>query len=153
MDQPLLRQSNENHMNSTLTQKLVQRFEFLLKDHGFHVEQQRDEGVLGQAFVILSSPDFRLRAGADRGQVWADIASVDAPSDWFDLNILRILILGGDLLDQQDVGRLATFLRSEYSTVRDLFHGSKNRDTAQQLRTLQKQRVKRMFPQLDIGLE
>lgn len=119
---------------------------FLQQDHGFRWEDQDNSELLGCSFVVLTSDDFRLRIVTDRGAASIDISAPCAGAEWFDLDLVGVLIRGGDVLESREPKELVSLLSQEYSRVRDLFCPERIESTREKLNLLERERAKKVFP-------
>ena len=130
-----------------LTDETQTTFGFLFSDYGFQVSSQHTSEDFGNAFVIAQSDDFSLRFLLDRGIPSVEIGIASNPCEWIDLDIVRSLILGTDLLEAPGPDVLAEFLKTHYVKVRALMGNERVAATISELRKLAHARARRMFPQ------
>lgn len=130
-----------------LTHEAQTTFGFLFSSHGFHVSSEHTSEELGNAFVIAQSVEFSLRFLLDRGIPSVEIGIASNPSEWFDINIVRSLILGTDLLEAAGPDVLAEFLKTHYVQVKALMGNERVTAAINEFRRLEHARARKMFPQ------
>jgi hypothetical protein len=89
-----------------------------------------------------------LRCINDRGFVSVDVGPNTSQNEWFDLNSVKNLILGGDIMEVSEYEKLATFLKRNYSEVTALFNSQNISETVAKLHKLENERVRQQFPKL-----
>ena len=96
----------------SLKQGIVDEFPWLCSDLGLRiVEDDFRPESFGNSFVTLESDFLRVRFVRDRGQVWADIGSVDAPKKWWHLLFVLEVIRGPVPEPTYELEQAASLLR------------------------------------------
>jgi hypothetical protein len=93
-------------------------FGALLDEYDFHPMETKVSSSFGDALEVFESEDFRLRFVSDRGQLFVEAGSKTGQNWWFDLNLLRAVILGVPV-SPVGIGEQVSFLANNYSAVRD----------------------------------
>ncbi len=116
-------------------------FVFLITDKGFRLTI--DYGIetknLNNWLWEVESPDFKLRCINDRGLVSVDISPCSLKDEWFGLDIIEVLIQGGELREWREYDELAHFLKAHYSDVVSIFDSQNISNTVPRLHVLQRQ--------------
>jgi hypothetical protein len=74
-----------NH-DLSLKRAIVSELPWLFSDLGFRiVEDDFRPEAFGDSFVTLESGSLRVRFVRDRGQVWADVGTIEKPGKWWHL--------------------------------------------------------------------
>ena len=125
----------------------VQRtFDRVLQGHGFGIVEAVDSESFDNGYVIAASPDFRLRFVRDRGFVSVEIARTSAPDDWYDAEVVRALVTGGDPGQEIDLNRMSEFLDEHYSTLARMFRADAWPNTEAQIRRVGLERLQNTLP-------
>lgn len=101
----------------------------------------------GDAWLILSAKNVRLRFVSDRGQLFLDFQSVGDQCDksWYSIDIVRQLVNGEDRYHaQMDEGN-AEFLKSHFAKIEELFSAESFPKVRRRLVKLEQLRSKRLF--------
>jgi len=125
-------------------------FAFLFKDKGFRITDDTgvDEESFGNWLWEAESPDFKLRCINDRGFISVEIGPSTPQNEWFGLNTVRDLVLGGDIMQVVEYDELAGFLEQNYSKVAALFNSKNISTTGSKLKKLDWEWARRRFPKL-----
>jgi hypothetical protein len=106
-------------------------FAFLFKDKGFRITEDTgvDEKSFGNWLWEAESPDFKLRCINDRDFVSVEIGSNTSNNEWFDLRVVKSLVLDEDTLQMEDYNEQALFLEQHYSTLATMFNSQNISET------------------------
>lgn len=126
--------------------KIKELFSFLFEEYGFQLVEFEKSESFGDVVATIESEDFRLRFVRDRGQTFIDISPFIGFGEWFDFNIVRMLIQGIDNTKSDEVIKLRDFLKQHYSKVKDLFNQENYLETEKYLKKIQNELAKRNFP-------
>lgn len=141
--------ANRKRINFDRVAHLRPRFSFLLDERGFQLREAKYEPQsFGDFFIELVSDDFLFRLVKDRGEKYSLIAPISDPRDWYDVGLIRALILKSTSLDAVTLDTEAEFIRLNYDTIKDIFSGSEFPATSRRLRRLGAERMansKRFF--------
>ena len=116
-------------------------FVFLLIDKGFRltINSGIEPENLNNWLWEVESPDFKLRCINDRGVVSVDISPCALKNEWFGLEIIQVLILGGELRKIREYDDLARFLKEHYDEVVAIFNSGNISATVFKLHQLQRE--------------
>jgi hypothetical protein len=126
--------------------KIKELFSFLFKEYGFQLIEFEKSESFGDVLVTIESKDFRLRFVRDRGQTFIDICPFIGFQEWFDLNIVRMLIQGIDDTKSDEIIKLQNFLKQNYSKIKELFGQENYLKTKEQLEKVQNELARKNFP-------
>ena len=114
---------------------------WLFEDRGFKViGESYEPKAFGNCVVVLQSGQIKIRFSSDRGQIFAELESLVAPKEWWDVIFLLEAIRGTipqPTFDLQEVGSL---LRENFT---DLIE-SLGPNWAQTRQVLQRRRQERL---------
>lgn len=110
-------------------------FDYLFRDYGFGIQQERQFESFGNWVVVLESPDCRMRIFQDRGYISIAFGPVWSPPDWeagpwFGLEVIFEYLSVKYTLTNEDVIRelspvslehLANMLKPHLKSICDLF--------------------------------
>jgi hypothetical protein len=133
-------------MSENLLDIVKRSFSYLFSERSFQVTENTASPYFDNAMVVVASDDFALRFTRDRGSISVDISSPGAYTPWFQLSLIQNLVCGGDLLRVIELDEKASFLRDNYSVVKAMLSERNIEATAQQLKDLQRERARRMWP-------
>lgn len=127
---------------------LLQHCQFLFTECGCRfADSHVSKSFGGDAWLILSAKNVRLRFVSDRGQLFLDFQTVGDQGDksWYSCDIVRQLVTGEDRCPaQMDEGN-AEFLKTYFARIEELFSAEKLPEVRRQLTKLEKLRSKRLF--------
>jgi hypothetical protein len=101
----------------------------------------------GDGYLVLESRNLRLRITCDRGQLFLDFQPKPEHRrrSWFSLDIVRKFLTSEEeyysLLDSEN----ATFLKSNYERIEEVFLPSNVEGSIRELRKLERMRAKHLF--------
>lgn len=121
-------------------------FSFLFQEYDFRLGETQTFESFGDSESEAESDDFRIRFVVDRGQPFVYITGTCGTQEWFDLGIVKSLVLGADLVQPWSVADLSAFVRADYEAIRRLFARDTIERTAARLRDLKMERARKMFP-------
>ncbi len=146
-------------MNKIL-ELLVRYFSFLYDDFGARFVDSLT-GSMGSALVVLEKGDVRLRFINDRGKIYLEFQSTHSENgdDWFSLDVVRQLIVGGvdddDILwgtidgdpetDYKKAARSGDFVKAKFAEIADAFSKLHRIATEKTLHGFEEARGKRLF--------
>jgi hypothetical protein len=98
-----------------LQQEIIESLPGLLEELDLHVVEDRYlPESFGNSYVTLQSPRLLVRFVRDRGQAWAEVAPVTAPTSWWPLGLV-LEVIRGQLPDMQfDLTSAAHLLRDNF---------------------------------------
>lgn len=126
--------------------KIKELFPFLFEEYGFQLIEFEKFESFGDVLVTIKSEDFRLRFVRDRGQTFVEIGPSVGFKEWFDLNVVRMLIQGIDDTKSDDIIKLQNFLKQDYLKIKELFSQENYLKTEEHLRKVQNELAKKNFP-------
>lgn len=121
------------------------QWEAALEARGFRRVETATDAAFGNEMVVLARQDLRLRYVRDRGQGSVDLASPEAPEEWFDAAI--VMEMFGRLSAKQptSVEQQMTTLFEALEDVARAFREENFRVTRRRLETLENERVRSLF--------
>lgn len=130
-------------MKTSYLDHIKPRFEFLLNDRGFRVTgYEYPPKHFDNYYIDLASEDFLFRLLNDRGICGALVASTASnPTHWYDIGLLRTLILGGDPAQTMSLDEEAEFIRAHYDAIKDALSPDRLADTGVRLRMIGHERM------------
>ncbi|MBS1912771.1 MAG: hypothetical protein JST22_12355 [Bacteroidetes bacterium] len=133
----------------SLKQEVAERLPWLFQEFGFRVVKERfDPEIFGNSYVTLESRSLRVRFVRDRGQIFADVASLSEPEAWWHMEHVCQLVVGRNVESGFGLSELAALLRDNYSALAD-YLGPKFAETKRELTRRaeeRKQAILRRFP-------
>jgi len=123
--------------------KIKELFSFLFEEYGFKLTEFKKFESFGDVLVTTKSKDFCLRFVRDRGQTFVEIGPSVGFKEWFDLNVVRMLIQGIDDTKSDDIIKLQNFLKQNYSKIKELFSQENYLKTEEHLRNIQNELAER----------
>jgi hypothetical protein len=98
-----------------LRQEMMESISGILEELDLHViDDQYSPKSFGNSYVTLQSPKIWVRLVRDRGQVWAEVAPVTAPTSWWPLGFVLEAIRGQLPAIQFDLPNAARVLRDNF---------------------------------------
>lgn len=133
-------------MRSVLPESIVEFVSFL-EGKGLVCQSRNgpDPVFFGNTLLQYGNDIVRIRLASDRS-VWAvDIADAGQPDEWYDVAIIRDLLVGSgeDILPLPDQ---ITFIRTNWQAILDCFNPVQCKETHARLSSLRMERAKRLFP-------
>ncbi len=123
------------NMNASLPLKeeMLQELPWLFREFGLQItESNFNPKIFGDSFVILRSSAFRVRFVRDRGQNFAEVASLSDPQTWWNLENVCEIITGRKVEISFQLPAVANLLRNIFRhSASDL--GPRYVDTKQEL--------------------
>lgn len=116
--------------NRSLVEELSEQFAPLLRELDLAIlEHSYERHFFGNSLVVLGSTSFRVRFVRDRGQVFADVAPLAQPDEWWgleevcrvvltELPVQRFDLVGAVGLLAHNFGALTLALGRDWSTTR-----------------------------------
>lgn len=119
-------------------------FQQLANKHGLSVEQPERSGSFDQLLQVAEATNLSVRFVRDRGDKFLEVGS---RADWFSPDLVQLVLFGGQPKDvpvdlQQDVD----FLINHFDEIERLFQPQNRPQTINQLKELEKAKVRCMFP-------
>lgn len=133
-------------MNTQLPNSVSSLLSFLKNDCGLSIEGHHIFPAFGDTVIVLRGQHLRVRVVRDRGDWFAEVGSEQKQDDWYDMGLLKELIIGRVKQDVLSFDELATFLRANWQTIVDLLTSSRSCETYAALERIRQERAKRRFP-------
>ena len=133
-------------MNS-LNEYVVLNFHVLLHKFCYILnEELNSNSKSGNAYMIFSNNNIKLRFILDRDQIFLDLLSLhDKKNNWFSIGLIRNDILNEgdfhDLINEENI----SFLNDKYELIERMFKKSKIENTIKSLKIQEKLRAKKLF--------
>jgi hypothetical protein len=122
--------------------------ENLLKINGFILDKEVISNTFGDYFKIFVFKDMEIRLINSKNQLSFDIRKKNF--EWFDLAILKSMISNDvDLTQKFDSNDFQYLIYLNIETVKKLFNDLNYKKTENQLKKLEKVRVKQIFKNLN----
>lgn len=130
----------------------VANFEVFLRERGLICQSSRgpDPAFFGNTCLQYRGNFICIRLASDRS-LWAvDVADAARPDMWYDVGILRDLLIGRgeDVLPLPDQ---IAFIRTNWQAILDCFNPDQREKTHARLSEMMASRAKRRFPALYPG--
>jgi hypothetical protein len=127
----------------------VTRFEAFLEEQGLACQSCKgpDLAFFGNTCLQYGNDFVRIRLVSDRSLWTVGVADAARPDEWYDVGILRDLLvgLGEDVLP---LSEQIAFIRTNWQAILDRFNPWQREETHARLSALRMDRVKRLFPAL-----
>jgi len=133
-------------MNS-LNEYVELNFNLLLHKYRYLLfEELNSNSKRGNAYMIFSNNNIKLRFLRDRDQLFLDLLSLyDERNNWFSIGLIRNEILNeGDFLDLINEGNIC-FLNDKFELIESMFKKSNIENTIKSLKIQEKLRAKKLF--------
>lgn len=127
---------------------------YLTSKLGFTMEEEMySPANFGNAYVILSNKDMRIRVITDRGGPFLDVGPLGLRDIWWDLPIVRAFLEAQDVQDTRNTGLTrfeddAAYLRDHYDEIKRLLRRDVLPETEQALDALRRKRIEARIPGL-----
>jgi len=133
-------------MNS-LNEYVVLNFHVLLHKFCYILnEELNSNSKSGNAYMIFSNNNIKLRFILDRDQIFLDLLGLhDKKNNWFSIGLIRNEILNEgdfhDLINEENI----SLLNDKYELIERMFKKSKIENTIKSLKIQEKLRAKKLF--------
>jgi hypothetical protein len=121
--------------------QLRQAFAELLTERGFELRREVGGGL--NAYADYESADLRLRFLDERGDPDVQIGA-KYREDWFEVDLLRMLVEGQGYTTPLSIAQLAEWLVSNYDRVQVMLTAGCER-TSREYRAIQSERARKLF--------
>lgn len=133
---------------------ILTHLSFLYKEFKFvFVDSLVSDSFGGDAYLVLSSENLKLRFVSDRDQLFLEFQSkiAEGKNSWHSIDVIKQLttneICDNAILDENH----ARFLKAKFPEIYRLFFSENAKETIIKLKKLEKERAKRMFAKLNSG--
>lgn len=128
-----------------LKQEMVEILPGLLREFDLRViEDQYLPESFGNSYVTLQSPRLLVRFVRDRGQVWAEVAPVTAPTSWWPLGFVLEAIQGQLPKTEFDVTSAVRLLRDNFRELAEAL-GPNLSETNREIERRSEERLKALI--------
>jgi len=128
-----------------LKQELLESVPELLSELDLHiVEDVYMSKAMGNSYVTLQSPGLTVRFVRDRGQVWAEVAAVTAPTNWLHVGFVLEAIHGQQPRIPFDLTSAVGLLRDNFGDLVQAL-GPKLQETRREMEKRGAERLKALI--------
>lgn len=125
-----------------LKQELIESCPGLLNELGLHViDDQYFGDRMGNSYVTLQSSRLWVRFVRDRGQVWAEVAPLTAPTSWCPLAYVLEAIQGRLPMIQFDLPSTVHLLRDNFEALAEAL-GPRVSETNREIQRRREERLR-----------
>ena len=130
------------------TQYVKKNFSFLFSPYQFQLIESQSSESFGNALVILKHEELLIKIVKDRDQIFLDFqpASKKGKLNWFSIDIVKQMITGKIEPSAEMNPKNTEFLKNNLDKITQIFSKESTPDTIQELKKLERERAKRLFP-------
>ena len=130
------------------TQYVKKNFSFLFSPYQFQLIESQSSESFGNALVILKHEDLLIKIVKDRDQIFLDFQPVSKKGklNWFSIDIVKQMITGKIEPSSEMNPKNTEFLKNNLNKIAEIFSKESTPDTIQELKKLERERAKRLFP-------
>ena len=105
-------------MTDANTDILLQKFQFLIEDFGFHVTASEVSQSFDNMWISLASDSLNVLVARDRGFIDAEVSPPYAPDRWLPVQHIRTIVLHRDAAEARaTIDEQAEFVRSHFGEI------------------------------------
>ena len=129
-------------------QYVKKHFSILFSAYHFRIIETESSESFGNALVILNHKDLLLKIVKDRDQIFLDFqpSSKKGKFNWFSIDIVKQMITGKIEPSAEMNSKNIEFLKNNLDKITQIFSKESTPDTIQELKKLERERAKRLFP-------
>ncbi len=135
-----------------MVSKMMDRIIKFLTKNDFHITNQDLSTNLGNKLIVCTDNNVNFRIIVDRSFLSVDISSTKDDECWFDLSLVKALLDNDKQFNKRfEPDDYICMLENELELIIKLFEFSSYPSTKVKLQNLEKDRVKYIFPGLNLS--
>ncbi|HOJ06946.1 MAG: hypothetical protein D8M51_11625 [Ignavibacteriae bacterium] len=127
---------------------IFNKFKILFEVYGFELIESKKWDAFDNAEVKIKSNDFYLIFVRDRGIISVELASIQKPDKFYELDFIKELIENQAVNEDISFVQLIEFFINNYEKISELFLPDRIAKTEFKLKELKQEWIKKKYPDI-----